>query len=164
MDEIWKPIARLSAEASNIGRVRAVWRNQIRIRHGYLNDNGYEIISINNRRYRVHVLVMEAFVGPKPFKMDVNHKDGVKSNNHIDNLEYLTRSDNHRHAFKLGLSKSPFQKKGEDRWQAKLTEAEVTTLRKDFASGISRRFLASQYGISYYTVWDITERRSWKHI
>jgi hypothetical protein len=93
--------------------------------------------------------------------MDVNHKDGNKQNNRADNLEYLSRSDNHRHAFKLGLAKSPFTGvRGDAHRNTKITDADVITLRKAFTEGVSRRTLAAQYGLSYYTVWDITTGRS----
>jgi hypothetical protein len=106
-------------------------------------------------------LVADAFLGPKPPKLDVNHKDGNKRNNRIENLEYVTRSENHRHAFRLGLSKSPFTGvKGDAHRNTKITDADVATLRTEFASGTTRRDLASRYGISYYTVWDITTGRS----
>ena len=51
----------------------------------------------------VHRLVLEAFVGPCPDGMETNHRDGVKTNNRLENLEYVTRSQNQIHALALGL-------------------------------------------------------------
>src|SRR5580704_4483135 len=52
-----------------------------------------------------HQLVMELFVGPCPENKEINHIDGNKSNNKLSNLEYITRSQNMNHAYKLGLCK-----------------------------------------------------------
>jgi|LakMenE18May11ns_1017448.scaffolds.fasta_scaffold9891934_4 hypothetical protein len=53
---------------------------------------------------RVHQLVAETFIGPKPGKgYEVNHKDGNKKNNNLDNLEWCTRSQNIKHSFNIGL-------------------------------------------------------------
>ena len=51
----------------------------------------------------VHVLVAEAFIGPCPDGEEVNHKDGAKTNCAVENLEYLTHSENMRHAYRVGL-------------------------------------------------------------
>lgn len=175
--EIWLPIPScLGYEASSLGRIRSTrWSiNRFhraaaetpRIKAQAVNENSYHIVSIGrSAKRRVHVLVAEAFLGPKLPRMDVNHIDGNKANNRPDNLEYLSRSDNHRHAFKLGLSKSPFTGRiGAKHFMAKLTDRDVLALREDFSAGVTRRDLAAKYGISYYTVWDITTRRSWTHI
>lgn len=53
--------------------------------------------------FGVHQLVAGAFIGPCPAGQEVNHKDGVKSNNSSDNLEYVTRSGNMEHAYAIGL-------------------------------------------------------------
>jgi hypothetical protein len=55
------------------------------------------------RSVRVHVLVAEAFLGPRPPGMDINHKDAVKTNNRPENLEYVTHTENMRHAARMGL-------------------------------------------------------------
>jgi hypothetical protein len=64
------------------------------------------------RSRRIHNLVAAAFIGPRPFGYQVNHIDGDKHNNRADNLEYLTKLENERHAARLGL------KAHGDRWYA----------------------------------------------
>lgn len=55
------------------------------------------------RHVNLHALVAEAFLGPRPERMTVNHKDGVKTNNAAINLEYATYKENNNHAVSLGL-------------------------------------------------------------
>lgn len=78
------------------------------ITKGSLNNRGYYIVSLSGAGvYCVHVLVAETFLSrPVGFKTEVNHKDCCKTNNHIDNLEFVTSSENKRHAVQNNLLKS----------------------------------------------------------
>ena len=62
----------------------------------------------NGKNYRlsIHRLVLETFIGPCPPGMEANHKDGNKYNSDVDNLEWVTRSENRKHAFRVGLQSS----------------------------------------------------------
>jgi hypothetical protein len=167
--ELWASVVGFpNTEVSSLGRVRSLFRGQCRIRPPQPHQHGYVTVSLQNKtvkkRARIHVLVAEAFIGPKLEGMDVNHRDGVKTNNRVDNLEYMTRSENCKHGFRIGLSYTPFKKRGEEHIRSVLRDADVRTIRQEHANGISRRALATRFGISYYTVWDITKRRSWTHI
>lgn len=169
-NEVWKPVDGFpNTEVSNLGRVKSLFRGQDRIRKTQAHQCGYEVVKLqcgNFRKWcRVHVLVMEAFIGPKPKGWDVNHIDGCKQNNRLENLEYVTRSYNHKHAFQLGLAKSPFRHyQGSKHPGSKVKESDVHTMREMFAQGIPRRSIAEKFDISPYTVWDIVKRRSWKHV
>jgi hypothetical protein len=74
-----------------------------------LTREGYAIahLMVNSIRTvpTVHSLVMAAFVGPRPTGLDINHINGVKTDNRLCNLEYLTRTENHNHAVRTGLNK-----------------------------------------------------------
>ena len=98
MVETWKPIAGYENyyEVSNLGRVRNIKRNKIV--KSYTNKNGYQRVqlSLNKKKlnYMVHRLVASAFL-PKPENKDViNHKDYDRSNNSVENLEWLTFKEN----------------------------------------------------------------------
>lgn len=108
--EVWKPIRSLLGlyEASSLGNIRSVRRLVGKqsyggkvLKAGFNPTNGYLSVgpSINNKvsRHYVHRLVAEAFLGLEK-KKDVNHKDGNKKNNRIENLEWMTRSENQLHA------------------------------------------------------------------
>lgn len=80
------------------------------------NGHGYKQVQImrNNKRYTkyVHRLVAECFIDNPNNLPEVNHKDGNKANNAVDNLEWCNRSQNQRHAYKTGLIK-PSEKQKE---------------------------------------------------
>jgi hypothetical protein len=105
MTEAWKPVCGYEGlyEISSIGRVKSVRWNRI------LKPNlsgSYPSISfcVNMRKkdYSIHVLVCTAFNGPKPTeKHEVNHIDGNKQNNLFSNLEWITKTQQHQHRFKV---------------------------------------------------------------
>lgn len=167
--EEWRPVKDFpNTQVSNFGRVRSLFRGQQKIRRTRINANGYEVLGLQRGEHKVskkvHILVAEAFIGIRPKGADVNHIDGAKTNNYADNLEYISRSENLKHAFRLGLATTPFGKRGEASLQSLLTDEIVLDIRERHANGTKRSEIAAKYGISYYTVWDITTRRSWTHI
>ena len=110
----------------------------------------------------VHRLVAEAFI-PNPLnKPQVNHIDGDKKNNRVENLEWCTQSENTKHAFKTGLY---VPLKGEDLHNSKMTEEKVILLREMYDSGeFLLKELAEEFNISISVAWNIAKRNTWKHI
>ena len=90
---------------SNIGNIRNDQTNKILSK--YVSHKGYEVIYLCNKGKRknmkVHRLVAIAFIPNVENKPQVNHKDGNKLNNNVDNLEWVTCKENINHAFKTGL-------------------------------------------------------------
>lgn len=84
---------------------------------------------------KVHALVAEAFIGPRPDGFVVNHIDANKRNNRASNLEYLTPGDNVRHAAALGL-------------MSKLSDNEVACIRYCYSRGESQTSIAKRYGVT----------------
>ena len=177
--EIWKPIPNFSRyEASNFGRLRSLnYKNskKVKVLQPALSPDGYlKTMLLNDEgkynSWTVHLFVCLAFFGEKPEGKEVNHKDGDKTNNHIDNLEYVTRSENILHGFKLGLHKP---KKGSTNGSAKLKEQDVLDIREFVEDAkkrgvryYGRKKLAQKYGISESHIKDIVSKRRgvWSHI
>ena len=108
--EEWRPVVEFPDryEVSNLGRVRSIEKkffHKIKSQHQTTTSNYlYVAISVNNKTVSrsVHRMVAEAFI-PNPLnKEQVNHKDSNRHNNHVDNLEWVTRSENIQHGRKYG--------------------------------------------------------------
>ena len=109
--EQWKDIKGYEGlyQVSNYGRVKRKYNNgKIRILKPISTNNGYLRVSLSknsvNNTYFVHRLVAQAFILNPENKPEVNHIDGDKTNNKIENLEWCTRSENIQHAFYTGLN------------------------------------------------------------
>lgn len=100
-----------------------------------------------------------AFLGPPPPGHEVNHKDGVKANCAIDNLEWMTRADNLKHAFRLGLKCH----RGELGPNSKLTEAIVAFIRTQTPGKATAKRLGERFGVHERTIRSIWKGRTWRH-
>ena len=69
------------------------------------NGDGYLVTNLAGKAQYIHALVTQHFLGTRPDGLEVNHKDGVKNNNRIENLEYISSGDNTRHAISMGLTR-----------------------------------------------------------
>lgn len=109
----------------------------------------------------VHVLVLEAFVGPCPEGMQCRHfPDPDTQNNNLSNLSWASRSQNQADRTTHGTSNH-----GERNPNVKLTDPLVRQLRKEYSSGqydVIR--LATEYGVNERTVEQIVARKTWKHV
>lgn len=81
----------------------------------YIAGNGYLTVRLSNNgkvvNYSVHRLLAEAFIPNPENKPCVNHKDGNKLNNSLDNLEWVTYAENTKHATRIGINKVPIRPK-----------------------------------------------------
>ena len=120
MEKIWKPVYSYDGyyEISNFGDIRSVDRTvnskTNRLCRGkelkqVKDHDGYCCVQLSKSGKRkvffIHRLVMLSFIGFNGDKIQVNHKNGIKSDNNINNLEWVTPSENTRHAWKTGLAK-----------------------------------------------------------
>lgn len=109
-EEIWRSLAGVvengdNYEVSNYGKVRRFSTKRLRITKE--DKDGYPRVDLwldnTCKNYQVHRLVAHAFITKVEGKHQVNHIDGTKNNNHVDNLEWVSNSENQLHAIKLGL-------------------------------------------------------------
>jgi len=132
----------------------------------HINWKGYAMTSIskNGKAFNTgtHRLVAAAFI-PNPDNLpQVNHKDGNKLNNHVDNLEWCTSQQNHIHGRATGLFNIP---KGEQLGQSKLTVADVEAIKTRYRDGERPYLIAKDFTkIHYNNVLLICQGKSWKHV
>lgn len=158
--EIWKPIKGFEGfyQVSNKGNVKSLggWcGSSLRKEHTIsksITRDGYEKVRLNwdgkDVTVKVHRLVAEAFIENPLQKNTVNHIDGNKRNNCVENLEWCDRSEQMLHAYKLGLKKAA---KGTRNRNAKLTDEDVKEIRRVYVK-YSREFgtvaLGKKYGVT----------------
>lgn len=172
-EEIWKPIKNYEGlyEVSNHGRVRSLdrWRISGRYKCAMLykgrilkpgkNAVGYLKVDLSKngkqKTCRVNRLVLAAFVGSSD--LEGNHIDGDKENNKLENLEYLTCSENHKHAYRIGLA----SREGEKHHLAKLNGAIIENIRENRYK-LTAKELAACYDVCTATIYNIIRRQSWQ--
>ena len=129
----------------------------------YVGKDGYLRTQIAGKTRTVHRLVACAFVPATPGKDFVNHIDGNKQNNAANNLEWVTRSENMKHAYCNNLKTSNGSKNG----RHKLDESDVAFIRKRYVKG-SKEYgclaLAKKYGVAHQTISAVTTNQNWKEI
>lgn len=124
-------------------------------KHVSLQDNGREYTR------NIHKLVAENFLGDRPEGMEINHKDGNKRNNCLENLEYVTRKENAQHAIRLGLLRP---QRGSGHWISKLDERKVLKIRNLHQAGMNQRAIARIFDVCFQSINLIVLRKTWRHV
>lgn len=128
-------------------------------------SKGYNTIALSLeskiKRYFVHRIVYETFKGKIPKKKQINHKDGIKLNNHISNLELCTPLENTRHAWENGLCKKRF---GEEVKYSKLKNRDILKIRELSKRGLKQAEIAKRFKLHPSNISYILSGKTWGHI
>ncbi len=129
------------------------------------HNKGYISVKIVNdegvrKGYLVHRLVAMAYTPNPDRKPFVNHINGNKADNSVENLEWCTAQENMDHAYAKGLVKSY----GEFNPRNKLTEAQVLEIYHKCLGDSQRKIIADEHGIDEATLSDIISRRNWSYL
>jgi hypothetical protein len=156
---LWKDIEECPGyKVSDRGRLIGL-RGHVLIPGKCGRDRGYRTLKTSKGDFYVHRLVAKYFIGAPESGMQVNHINGNKSDNRLENLEWCTPSENIRHAVKLGV----WVHKGvpNNLHNAKTDKKTADTIRVMYWDGVPQIEIAKNTGLSKSVVNNICKYRSW---
>lgn len=113
----------------------------------------------------MHRMVWEAFRGPIPADLQINHLNGCRDDNRLDNLELCTVSENAIHKFRVNGYPAPnYPSPGSKHGSAKLHERDIPEIRRLHASGMFQKDIGAKYGVSQVLIGLIVRGKAWKHV
>ena len=182
-NEIWKDIPNFEGhyQASTMGRLRSLNRSVnkkvgdeifISSRTGrvfrlrYKKNRRYLSIRLskdgNTKGYPIHRIIAITFIPNPENKPQVNHINGIKSDNRVENLSWMTSSENINHAISSGLNKSVV---GENHGSCIFKNEEVLKIRELYATGkYSYNDIGRMFNSNKCRIFEIVKRKTWRHI
>lgn len=167
----WKKIPNYSLyECSNTGLIKTFnWKNsgKTRIMKPALDGSGYLRTMLKRddgviHTIKVHRIVAQTWIDNPENKEEVNHKNAIKTDNNVENLEWATRAENLAHSLENDLQ---YVLKGEEIGNSILTEKQVLEIRARFIPRrVTRDMLSQEYHVSPHTIKNVVTRRTWRHI
>ena len=167
-NEQWKAIDNRYA-ISSLGRL-VTFASNSRTVFNYLNpkimkpalNQGYLKTVVNGKTVKIHRLVAIHFI-PNPNNYpQINHKNGIKHDNTVENLEWCTSIENSKHALEIGLTKIQY---GSETPNSKLTEKDVIEIRRlRDTTNMTNTEIGKLFGVNQPAIFKIIHRKTWKHI
>jgi len=168
--EIWEVIEDFpDYSVSSLGRVKRITKGRHtkvgKILKQYLSGWEYLYIRLykNGKQFHkeIHILVLENFISKKYYnKLQGNHKNGIKTDNKSENLEWVTIKENIKHSYNIGLSSNH----GEKNSNHKLTEKKIIQIKMLFKLGFRNIEISKLYNVKPKTISDIRMERNWSYI
>lgn len=129
------------------------------------HHTGYSVITVRKdgvqRQLRVHRFIWETLVGKIPKNLVINHKNGIKTDNRLCNLELVTTKENIIHAWRDLKRESV---KGEDKPQSKITEEQAINIIELCKEGYSNKVIGERFGLHPNYISLIRHNKRWKHL
>lgn len=159
MSNVWKKCLDGFYEASTDGHIRNSKTKNIL--HEFQGKDGYFRSQFGGKTRLIHRVIATTYLdNPNNFS-EVNHIDGNKANNSVNNLEWCDRSSNLRHAYTHGLRTA----KGSRNARSKLTEEDVQFIKKNYIRGDKKygtEALAKKFGVARQTISAVNAGQNWK--
>src|ERR1035437_1208869 len=164
--EVWKKIPKYSNYyVSSFGNIKNIKTGNL-LKKTIRNKKTSPYFCVNlsekgkTKMCSIHSLVLISFVGKRPKNNVINHIDGNKYNNHINNLDYCTQSENRKKDFTTGRQSYV----GEKNNQCKLKEKDVLNIFKLRKSGCTYREISVIYNMAHSSIQRICNGTGWKHL
>ncbi|HCJ8610313.1 TPA: HNH endonuclease [Escherichia coli] len=168
MKEEWRDVVGYEGVymVSNMGNIRSMkryGRTETRDRPSMMSHDGYKQIGLSKagktKMEKVHLLVLKAFVGPRPSEIHVaRHLNNNRADARLDNLAWGTKKENEEDKAKAGSCK------GERNAASKLQESDIPKIRQLLKDGISCARIGKIYGVSDQLIWRIKTGKLWTHV
>jgi hypothetical protein len=161
-------------EASSDGELKTFnWKNKgvERIMKPAFDGCGYlrTMLKGNDGKFntiKVHRIIAQTFISNPENKPQINHKNGIRHDNRVENLEWCTASENLKHSYKIGLSDA----RGEKNPCATLTDKQVLEIRANYTfgknckNGETKKQIAERYGTTFEVIKRLVQNKTWKHL